>query len=382
MSSVRLSLTRLQVYVLLADSEFGGLSQSLAAKRLNLNRSTISEHVSFLESEQYIKAVTGCRCPILYGKGTKSAELDALVIERSVRDSVRTCVGYASSPECSDLSVRTSKQDLTRIENARVHANGSVTFNVEKVGDLHELLIKNGSLKKRVRFFAKEPSISEKNGRGASCWDTHLWFKGEKVRIQFWQGKERSTLRIWPPEQNLPPSLLPSDDELEKFMESRAQDIASFISKHGGWRLGLPSFNGQIEIASQDERILSQIPEDIKRVEGVPDAWVDSSPPNGNREFETTKIKKARAVFEFDKTKDEVDGHAKRIYVLESDSKHIVALLENLVKAAMLEAELHTSEISRAVEETAEKVAAQSAAIANGAKGSKGQDDCGVSYIG
>lgn len=386
MPSVRFSLTRLKVYVLLVDPELGGLSQSLAAEFLKLNRSTISEHVTFLESEQFIKPVAGCKCPILYTKASRSQELDALVIERSVRDSVRSCVGHASPPESSDLSVRTSKQDLTRIENARVHANGSVTFNVEKVGDLHELLIKDGSLEKRLKFFAKEPEISEDNGRGASCWNTHIWFKGQKVRLQFWQGKEKSTLRIWPAEKNLPPSLLPDDmATLERFMESQAQDVANFISKHGGWRFGLPFFNGQIEAASQDERILDQIPKDIKRIEGVPDAWLDDSPGKGKREFETTNLRKARAVFEFDKVADDVDGHAKRIYVLESDSKHIVSLLENLVKAHSLEAELHAASITHSAEELAED-AKQRAVAANGSESSISKDSMKdryeVSYIG
>ena len=378
MPSARFSLTRLQVYLLLIDPELGGLSQSRIADILDLTRPTISGHVEPLVFGEFVKAVEGCKCPILYEKGKESPKLDALVLERRVRDTIRSCVGHAS-PNTSDTpTISPPCQDVSRtVENARVHANGSVSFNVEKVGDLHELVIKrdgpNGKVE-RIKLFKMEPEISEDAGRGSSCYNSHIYVHGKKVRLQFWQGKEKNTLRIWPTEKNVPPSLLPSDDELEKFMESQAQDVANFISKYGGWRFGLPSFNGQIEIASQDERILSQIPDDIKRVEGVPDAWVDGSPPNGKREFEVLRTKKARAVFEFDKTADKVDGHAKRIYVLESDSKHIVALLENLVKAQSLEAELLTSAVSRSVEEMATKAMQQPP----GAEGSRASDSQNV----
>ncbi len=385
MPSARFSLTRLQVYVLLVDPELGGLSQSLAAERLKLNRSTVSEHVKFLESKQFIKPVAGCRCPILYTKAARSPELDALVVERSVRDSVRTCVGHAIPPKSSGLE----SSDLSHIENAHAHANGSVTFNVEKVGDLHELLVRNDDGEKRVKLFRMDPEISEEAGRGSTCYNAHLYFHGKKVRLQFWQGKKKSTLRVWPAEKSIPPNLLPGDDALECYMESHAQDVANFISKYGGWRFGLPSFNGQIEITSNDERIISQIPDDIRRIEGIPDAWVDQSEGKGKKHFESTSTKKALAVFEFDKTADEVDGHAKRIYVLESNFEHIVSLLEKITRAESMEAELHAAAVSRTVEETAGKIEHRSAAVASESSQSSiiSQDTptkerYGVEYIG
>jgi hypothetical protein len=314
-----------------------------------------------LESEEFVKPVAGSKCPILYTKAKGSPQLDALVVERRVRDSVRTCVGYAVTSESSGPK----SSGLSRLEDARVHANGSVSFNVEKIGDLHELLVREDGRERRIKLFGKEPSIPEDKGRGAVCWNGYLYFQGQKVRIQFWQGKERSTFRIWPEERRVPPNLLPGEDELERYMESRAQDVANFIAKHGGWRFGLPSFNGQVEIASQDERILSQIPDDIRRVEGVPDAWIDESEGKYKREFETTSTRKARAVFEFDKTAEKVDGHTKRIYVLESDFDHIVALLEKMAKASKLEADINASIIAQTALETVEKIE-RKAAAANG----------------
>jgi hypothetical protein len=380
----------LQVYLLLIDPELGGLSQSRISDQLELRRPTISGHVESLVSGDFVKAVEGCKCPILYTKGAKSPQLDALVLERRVRDTIRSCVGHARPNTFPPSTISPPCQDLSRVEDARVHANGSVSFKVEKIGDLHELVIKrdgpNGKVE-RVKLFGLEPSISEEEGRGASSYDSHIYVNGQKVRLQFWQGKEKSTMRIWPSEKKLPPSLIPTDhDALERFMESQAQDVANFISKYGGWRFGLPQFNGQIETASQDPRILDQISKDIKRVEGVPDAWVDGSPPGkGKREFETTNLRKARAVFEFDKTADEVDGHSKRIYILESDSKRILALLENLVKAQAMEAELHVASVARDVEETASKIAERAAQVTNGAKATLPDDKkerYGVSYIG
>lgn len=373
MVSKLFSLTRMKVYLLLVDPEEGGCAQAKICEKLAISKSTVSYHTKGLEAEGFVKPVKGAKSPILYTKGPHSNTLDRVILDLGVRTNAGSVGASPSSnkfepplntpPVKPPLNTPSSPSALNIIEPVRVHLNGGVSFPVEKIGDLQELLIKeSGRDSRSIKLFDPRPLITADKGRGAVCWQGKIGFRGKEVKLHFWQGKMKNTLIVWPGEWNEVAANLPEEDgSAEAVFQSMAQDIANVLSKHGGWRFGLPELTGSVEYASKDERILSQIPEDIRALRGSPDIWMDESEGKGKRELETNKVQTARAIFDFPAVRDKVESHARRFYVLETDIDRIVNILERLAKAALVEADISTATIARNAAETAEKMADRTA---------------------
>lgn len=308
----------------------------------------MSYHAKQLERSGYIKPVPETSSPRLYTKGPHANILDKAISNIEVR----TDGGTVSTPPNSSTpsSTYSNSSDSTFVPTSRAHINGRVVFEVQKIGDMHRLCIPNNGGKREIPLFPEDPYRDHHNTRS---WKTKLSINGELVSIEYWEGKKDGQLHIWPAERELVPEQF---DNAEQFMISQAQNIANLLSKYAGWRFGLVEYKGDIEFASQDERLLRWIPEDMKSSPGS-DVWVDRS--GGPREIETNDPEAARMIFEFPKVvKDLENGKQatdKRLYVLETKTTRLLDIVESLYEALVRNAEINESLAEHTVLQTAEK---------------------------
>ncbi|HUV25066.1 MAG TPA: winged helix-turn-helix domain-containing protein, partial [Methanomassiliicoccales archaeon] len=190
---VRLSKARKRVYSLLVE----GLAPCKVAEHLGVKRSTVSHHKKELEREGYIRPVPGTSNPQLYTRGPRSNILDKAISNIEVRSDG----GTVRDPPASNSSPKAP--DTTFVPDSRVHINGRVVFEVSKIGDMHRLLVPNGTGERReVPLFPQKPYRDHHNTRS---WKTKISINGELVSIEFWEGTNTRQLHIWPPELNLVP---------------------------------------------------------------------------------------------------------------------------------------------------------------------------------
>ncbi len=192
---------RLKIYRLLVE----GYARASIAKILKISPGTVAYHVSQLEKGEYIRRVPGSKSPILYIKGKNAYRLDR---------KIKQILG--NEDRGGWLIVQTATP-------ASVHHNG-FKFKILKPATRQPPWQKQW-VASGVQ--CKEFAIKMPNG---DKWD-------EAIRIREVKGKKDASIIIWLPEYKVE-----SKDELEHILKARvqyAQNVANWLQKHFGYRLGI-----------------------------------------------------------------------------------------------------------------------------------------------
>lgn len=304
MKAEKVSAPRLMIYRLLVDGlgQGTGISapsvhETLIAKGMKISRKRVYEHVNALKQSGYIKQIRGTNSPALYERGKYAAVLDELA--------KATCHPRDNPPNGGGRNVQNCcnpdkyPPNVSPIEvyipSGEAHVDGRYVFPVMRVGELYEPF--------RVRDDTGEVSMM-------TVWESEpkklengvIFYCGVVpilggIKIQFWQGPEKQSLHIWPTPVELVPGRVRDAPE---DLAAKAQDVANWLGRFGGWRLGDPEFipnKGKgIHYACNDPAIMGNFPLDFK---GAIDShnWVDSTPPP--RAYETDEAERMDAVIGF-----------------------------------------------------------------------------------
>lgn len=377
MQQVVSSRVRLQIYRLAVDGlgPSSGLCQSQIAGRLEMSRENVRYHINALKREGFILEIPGTKRPQFYRRGPQSNILDKVCVQADVKIDGGTVDVKSESPDLCQNSSTPVKSEVT---TARTHINGRVVFEVLKKGDMHGIIIKDGQERRETPLFPKDPYL---DNRGVKKWRCQVPFDGFKVSMEYTETSAVSRLTVWPPQIMLVPEQFP---DAERIMITRAQQAVNLLAKHGHWQFGLVQFDGNIEFASTDDRLLSQIPEDMKRYGNSP-ITVDRS--EGPREIEATgsnSVQAAKIIFDLPnvvkKLEDGQTSSTSRLYTLEIKADKMLEILEKLSQVLERDAELQAILIEKGILNTAERIAAKRSDDAQGAQASANSAYDGVMY--
>lgn len=333
MARLKVSPLRLAVYKLLVDGlgPNSGLAPLNVAQQLKISKQAEAYHREALEAAGYIRRIPGTRNPVLYKRGPHSNVIDEAGTPLNAPSQNFDGGTVAVKNAILTRPVPLSRSSETYVPTSRAHVNGRFVFSVLKVGDLGPMVIKQDGTKAKVRVFEEEP-YNDKNG--VRMLKGKLPFNGSFVSVEFLESSNVRQLNVWPSQEELVPQQF---EEAKEIFQARAQQAVNLLAKHGGWQFGLIEFIGKIEFASTEERILANIPEDMRGSHDSP-LWVDTS--LGPREIETTDPEAARAVFDFPGTvkeirKDiaEVKAVSSRINQVEAKAGRLIDISEKLEKA-------------------------------------------------
>lgn len=298
MKAERISDTRRRIYRLIVDGLGPGVGMSVPSviKTLNKNgdgpsRKTVYRHVNELAKAGYIRKIRGTRSPALYERSEKAALLDDL--------DTPSCHPLVTSLNGGGPNVQNCcnpDNNTVFIPTAEAHINGRYIYPVLKIGELYEPF--------RVRDDTGE--ISE-----VTVWDTEprqlrgvQYYLGTVplfggINIQYWEGTSSRSIHIWP----TPVQILPGHvHEAEGDLADRAQQVANWLGRYGGWRLGIPRYSSNegedkgIHYACNDPAIIANIPEGFRPASDT-GYWCDSTP--GPLSVETDDVARAEAVVNF-----------------------------------------------------------------------------------
>jgi len=365
------SRVRLQVYRLAVDGlgPSSGLCQSQIAGRLDMSRENVRYHINALKREGFILEIPGTKRPQFYRRGPRSNIMDKVCLEADVKiDGGTVDVKTESSVPCQNSSTPVKSE----VSTSRTHINGRVEFEVLKKGDMHAILIKEGEDRREYPLFPKAPYL---DNNGTKKWKTKVPFDGFKVSMEYTETSKVSKLTVWPPELILVPEQF---HDAERIMITRAQQAVNLLAKYGHWQFGLVQFDGAIEFAGRDDRILSQIPEDMKRSTSA-SIWVDSS--EGEREIETNNVETAKIIFDLPNVVKKLEAgqtsSTNRLYTLEIKADKMLEILEKLSHVLERDAEIQAILIEKGVLNTAERIAAKRSETSQEAQAAA---DYGVMY--
>ena len=305
MKAEKVSAPRLMIYRLLVDGLGPGAGMSassvhktLTARGMTISRARVYQHVNALKKSGYIREIRGTKSPVLYERGRNAPVLDDLVAATCQPLDNSSNGGGPIVQNCckGDKNPINTPQTEAYIPTAEAHVNGRYIFPVLKVGELYE------------PFRVRDPDTGEisecvvwdpepRQLRGVTYYTGRVPIHGG-MTIQYWQGAVERSLHVWP----TPVALLPGHvHEAEGGLAAKAQDVANWLSKYGGWRLGVPRFSSNedgpgIHYACNDPAIVGNVPEGIKGFIGA-DTWIDSTPPP--RAVETTDAERMDAMINF-----------------------------------------------------------------------------------
>lgn len=353
MSRPRNKEQRAAVYKLLVDGlgPNSGLAAPDVAKKLNLSEQRIRQIAKTLEADGIIERISKRSRPILYKRGPRSNTLDILILNVNTRANASNDGGTVNrNPQPLRITEPPVVISKTAPCTVRAHPNGRAIFTVLKQGDMCPLRIpgEHGEMIE-VRVFEEEPYFQ---ARGVQMWKGKLPYNGGEVSIEYLETATKRQLHVWPPECELVPQQF---REAGKIMEALAQDAANILCKYGGWSLGLIQFKGRVELASTDERILANIPADMKGKPGSP-LWIDCS--TGPREIETDDAEAAEAIFDFPGTtaqlNSRMDTLEERIDRLMGITEKIETVAERLASAVASLAEMRAHDVNANLEHHSE----------------------------
>jgi len=302
MKTIRLHPTRRRVYELLVDGAApgAGLAPSsiidLMNKEGKISKQRVYQIIRELAKDGFVRPIEGSS---LYTRGRNAGLLDDLIRE-GVNTGVNTSIGGGPNVEYPSKEDKNGPKPQvleTFIPTAEAHVNGRYIFPVLKVGELYE------------PFRVRDPDTGEISEcvvwnpeptrlKGVTYYTGRVPIHGG-MTIQYWQGAVERSLHVWP----TPVALLPGHvHEAEGGLAAKAQDVANWLSKYGGWRLGVPRYSsnegeeGGIHYACNDPAIVGNGPEGIKGFITA-DTWIDSTPPP--RAVETTDAERMDAMINF-----------------------------------------------------------------------------------
>ena len=360
----------LAVYRNIVDGRGPGAGFSIreTAQDLKVSEETIRQYVKGLEAESYILRIPGTKRPGFWKRGPKSNLLDkARIGFESKIDSGTVKANPISTPESNP-----TQPVVVNVPTARTHINGRVVFEVLRIGDMHNIVvpealkegpmgsvIPDGSKKRTYPLFPKEPNRDHHNTRS---WRCKVPYDGYEVSIELWETGEHAQLFVWPPQLELVPEQF---CQAESMMITRAQQVVNLLAKYGKWQFGVINFKGDIEFASTDDRLISQIPEDMRSLPGS-DLYVDGSKGKGKKaagpEIETKNPETAKLVFDFPTTirnlvstqeklgatQEKLEGlqqsQTSRIYVVEMTAEKLLRVAEMLLEMKTMEMERDVSQ--------------------------------------
>lgn len=137
MPMIETDTLRLAVYRLLVDGKEIGhpMNPTRAAKEVGRAPATIAKHyLPYLLSNGYIRRKKGCINPVLYERGPRAYELDALISRANV-DATKGVVQGANVPSGAAGAVEEVRTVTAYIPTGQDHADGRYIFPVLKVGD-------------------------------------------------------------------------------------------------------------------------------------------------------------------------------------------------------------------------------------------------------
>lgn len=295
MKAEKVSAPRLMIYRLLVDGLGPGAGMSassvhetLTARGMTISRARVYQHVNALKKSGYIREIRGTRSPALYERGRNAPVLDDLA--------AATCQPLDNSPlggvpdvqkwcQGDNNALNTPTAEVY-IPAAETHIAGRYIFPVLKVGELYEpFIVREGGEISEVQVFNTVPKTLK---NGVTYYPGTVETDDGIVKIQYWTSPGQGAMHIWPrPVVLLPGRAAESREELAE----RAQDVANWLGKFGGWRFGLPTFvpnekgeNGGYHYATNDKAIMDQLPPDFQPAAET--GWrIDSTP--GPRALET-----------------------------------------------------------------------------------------------
>lgn len=301
MKTIRLHPTRRRVYELLVDgmSPGAGLPPMAILETMNkegkISKARIYQIVGELVKECYVRPITGTS---LYTRGRNAGLLDDLINAQS-QEQVNPSNGggpIAHYPSQEDNIAPGTQIFETFVPTAEAHVNGRYIYPVLRVGELYE------------PFRVRDPDTGEyadcvvwdpepRQLRGVTYYTGRVPIHGG-INIQYWQGTTTQSLHIWP----TPVTLLPGRvHEAEGDLAARAQDVANWLGRFGGWRLGMPRYASNedgpgIHYACNDPAVVGNVPEGVKGFVSA-DTWIDSTPPP--RAVETTDAERMDAMINY-----------------------------------------------------------------------------------
>jgi len=319
MSVIRLTPAQRRVYKLLRE----GCAQSQVVQTTRLPKGTVSRIASKLVERGFLIRITDVQ-PYLYGEGARSKELDLLIASESVSTS--------SSDEVSRYATSVKQVPPRNRSVATVRAHHvKVRFLVEKIGDMEYLQIREDGNLIKLPFLEPRPYL---NRRNVSRRKGKILVNAETFSVELEETSGHTYLYLHLPELNLTVEQL---DEWEELYAAKAQQVANFIQKWGHWRFGLMEFCARWKphFATEDPRILQQIVGKATAKSSTGHTWLSDS--EGRRELETDTPRIATAIVQL----------PEKVVQMEVRIDHLIKILEMIVKAQELEAQIELSNIEK-----------------------------------
>jgi hypothetical protein len=318
MSRLRASETRRKVYALLIE----GKSQSSIAKTLGLSKASISDHALRLVKQEAISPIPGTRNPILYEKGPRGGELDALILGASKEVSKEFYArGVNPAPK--------NAAPLTEVKTAKVH---HLKFRAE--------VIKEGDTQFLKPYFDRR-GVTRSKGR--------VEWNGKKIAVEHETTAKLNRFYVHAPEMDL------TADELESYEDRAAhvaQDILNHISKVHGWRFGFPELtNWQHHIAVESPATVGGLAEKFYMKSEDGKSWLSNS--QGRPEHEFSDVEQAKIMLELP---GEVLELRTTIKELHTDLAALVEVLTTAKTAIQQVAEIESIFVKSKAAETVTKV--------------------------
>jgi len=265
--------------------------------------------------------------PFLYDEGPRSAELDAIAVAKR---------GFSTTD--SEVSNQTPGVKQVSKETSVVHTvrghHTLVRFNITKVGDIEYLkVIANGSSRRLPLLDHLEQNrnnVHRRNGR--------LVLDGESYTVKLEMTPNVNWFYIYLPQKDLTEGKI---DSWEAICTEKAQKVANFIQKHGGWQFGLMEFckNFKPEFGGTDPRYLKNLVS--RQTARSSDGETYLSDSQGRYELETTNPELAKIIVDLPGS---VHRLIVRLNVLDEILDRIIADQEKLAQMQLSELEKQTVE--------------------------------------
>jgi DNA-binding MarR family transcriptional regulator len=191
--------SRLKVYALLAE----GKAQAKIVEITGIDKGQVSRTAAELEASGYIKRIPKTYRPILYEKGPKAGELDALIVDRKL-------TSYATG--VTDVAKKYARVNTAKVHHLKYRAK----------------VLREGDMQFLRQYFDRR---NVKRYKGQIAYYEH-W-----ISVEYEVTPYQQTFYVYPPEMDL------IAEELGDY-EAKAcaitQDILNGIAKKAGWKFGLP----------------------------------------------------------------------------------------------------------------------------------------------
>lgn len=223
--NIRHEESRLRVYGLLVD----GIAASKVASVTGLDEGYISRVAKALVDQGFLEIKKGTKRPKFYTKGPNGAELDKVILDSKLTLYARGVTNVAKK--------------YARTDTGRVH-HLKYKFRVETEGSLQYYKV-GRQYRNTQRCLAEVP------------------YKGQFVRLElersFKVGGNGTVLYIYPPQMDLTKEDLPKYEGIAK---SVAQEIANYLMRNLGWKLGeIEETAWQLHIGIDDPAMMKGLAE-------------------------------------------------------------------------------------------------------------------------